>query len=156
MHFHYIYISSINHHILISETKPANFDSGIFAVGIYLVHDGKILLLKYKTKYGGQWTIPSGKTDFQEDKLDAVLREVREEAGILLHSEQVHYLYYAYVQYPKIDFLWFVYLATLTKKPPVHLSDEHSEYIWVTPQEALTMDLIEHEDWCIKKAFGLK
>ena len=141
---------------MISETKPADFHPRFSAVGIYLVHEGKILLLKYKTKYYGQWTIPSGKIEQGEDERDAAVRETFEETQVRLRPEELTYKYLAYARYPDNDFPWFVYTCELVDRPHIILSDEHSEYVWLTPTEALTIDLIGHEDWCIKKAFNLE
>lgn len=39
--------------------------------------------------------------------------------------------------------------------PKIMLSEEHSNYIWVTPEETLKLKLIDYEVDCLKKAFNI-
>lgn len=136
-------------------TRPKNFNSRFSAVGIYLVHDGKILCLKYSKKYDQAWTLPAGKVEPGEDEFDAAIRETFEETGVKLDKNKLTHLYTAYASYPDADFPWFVYRYDLLEMPEVILSDEHSDYVWVTPEDALKLKLIQHEDDCIKRAFNI-
>jgi len=140
---------------MISETKPYDFDPKFPAIGIYLMHEGKFLLMKFATKHGRKWSSPSGKVAKGEDPMDAAIRETFEETGINIDPKHLVFLFDAYVQYADYAFEWYAYRYELSEKPDVVLSIEHDEYRWVTPQEALTFDLMQDEDWCIKKAFNL-
>ena len=56
----------------------------IAAYGL-LVQDSRILLCRISPRLpdlAGQWTLPGGGLDFGEDPADAMVREVREEAGL--------------------------------------------------------------------------
>lgn len=140
---------------MLSFKRPENFKPRFSAVGIYLVYDGKILFLKYTKKYNKAWTLPSGKVNPGEDEADAIIRETLEETGIILDKKRLLHLYTAFASYPDADFPWLVYRYDLTEEPEVILSDEHSDYVWVTTDEALKLKLILHEYECLKKAFNL-
>lgn len=72
-------------HDFLRDTMPANVASLPITVGVggFLVQDGRLLVVR-KT-YGpskGLWTIPSGYVEPRESIEAAIVREVREEAGI--------------------------------------------------------------------------
>ncbi len=135
-------------------TRPENFKPKFSAVGLYLMHDGKILFLKYTKKYDAAWTLPSGKVNVDETELDGVIRETFEETGVKLDKDKLIHLFIAHASYPDNDFDWFVYRYDIDEMPKILLSDEHSDYVWVTPEEALKLKLIAHEVDCLKKAFN--
>lgn len=60
-------------------------------VFLLLVRDGQVLLaLRENTGYAdGQWNLPSGKVEPDEDLAAAMTREAREEIGLALSGEQV-------------------------------------------------------------------
>ncbi len=141
---------------MISETKPSDFNPKFSAVGIYLMYKGKFLLVRFATKYGRKWSNPSGKVAKDEDPKDAAIRETFEETGITVNPKNIRFLFKAYVQYADYSFEWYAFKYELSEKPDVTLSIEHDEYRWVTPKKALTYDLMQDEDWCIRKAFNIK
>jgi len=51
-------------------------------VAVVLVEDEKILLVRRKGSYGGQWCIPCGHVEWDEEVEDAARREFFEETGI--------------------------------------------------------------------------
>lgn len=54
------------------------------AAAVIVVKDNEILMLQRKGSEGdGSWAIPGGKVDFMEDPADAVIRELKEETGLL-------------------------------------------------------------------------
>jgi 8-oxo-dGTP pyrophosphatase MutT (NUDIX family) len=62
-------------------TRPLTF--GAHAVA--LTPADKVVLVKLR--YAPGWRIPGGGRRFDEDPVDAVLRELREEIGVLSHGE---------------------------------------------------------------------
>ncbi len=62
--------------------------------GGVVVFGNAILLLK---KYNGDWVLPKGKIEYGEEKNDAALREVKEEAGvkaeIIKYLGEIHYTF---------------------------------------------------------------
>ncbi len=54
-------------------------------VGAVVRHRDDVLLIKRGTEPGrGQWSLPGGRVEFGESMADAVVREVAEEAGIVV------------------------------------------------------------------------
>ena len=62
--------------------------------GGVVVFGNAILLLK---KYNGDWVLPKGKIEYGEEKNEAALREVKEEAGvkadIIKYLGEIHYTF---------------------------------------------------------------
>lgn len=143
---------------MISETKPKGFRSEFESTGCYLMHNGKILLLKrseHDDGYHETWSTPGGKVE-NETPEQNIVREVKEEIGIKLDTKKLKYITKAYVIYPKHKFIYHVFIYNLDKLPKIRLSDEHSKYLWMVPRDALKLNLILDEDWCIRKAFSIK
>lgn len=58
-------------------------DSVQFGVGVAVVEDGKLLLIKRGRAPGrGKWAVPGGKVNRGEPMKEAARREVREETGL--------------------------------------------------------------------------
>ncbi|HEY8417084.1 MAG TPA: NUDIX domain-containing protein [Limnochordales bacterium] len=56
----------------------------------YVEHQGRVLMLRrHKEPFAGHWTAPGGKLLPGEDPREAVLREVREEAGLILERPEL-------------------------------------------------------------------
>ncbi|MCZ6662175.1 MAG: NUDIX hydrolase [Actinobacteria bacterium] len=58
-------------------------DRPLVGVGVAIVRDGKILLIKRRNEPGkGLWAVPGGKVEYGETLRDAAVREVKEETGL--------------------------------------------------------------------------
>jgi len=121
-------------------------------------HDGKVLLLRRHPMkpQGGTWCLPAGKLDAGERERDAAARETFEETGIVLDPEALAHRFKAFVRYDAYDFTYDVFFVTLPSRPEPQLHEgEHVDFRWLTPEEALTLPLIQDEDVCLKKCYGL-
>lgn len=138
----------------------SNFPRGIELVCSALIEspDGKILLGQ-SPKWHNKWILPGGHIDTGETIKEAVIREAREEVGIeikptdwfvsgeLINSKDFH---------RPGHFIYFDVLC-LAKTKKVQIDQrEIIDYIWVDPQEALTMDLAESYNEVIKKYLTYK
>jgi phosphoglycolate phosphatase-like HAD superfamily hydrolase/8-oxo-dGTP pyrophosphatase MutT (NUDIX family) len=109
-----------------------------------LIHDGNGRVLMVRThKWGDRWGIPGGKIERGESSTAALEREILEETGLALTD-----IRFALVQ-DCIDspefmrpehFLLLNYVARATTTA-VTLNDEAQEFRWLSPQDALTLDL---------------
>ena len=104
--------------------------------------DGRVLMIRTH-KWGHRWGIPGGKIERGESAEDALRREIREETALEIGPPE-----FVMVQ-DCIDsgeferpehFLLLNYVAHRTSGTVV-LNDEAQEFRWVSPREALEMDL---------------
>jgi ADP-ribose pyrophosphatase YjhB (NUDIX family) len=59
-------------------------------VGLYVVRDGKVLLVRRGNEPGkGKWSLPGGRIRFGERSEEAALREMREETGLEVRLKRV-------------------------------------------------------------------
>ena len=118
------------------------------AVGAMIEHDSsrKILLVKRSETADylpGIWEDMGGRIKQFEEPEDALRREVREETGLeieILKPLAVFHDYYG-ERSAENEMLIITYWCK-ARSDPVVLSEEHSAYRWVSPEEAL--ELAEH------------
>lgn len=142
---------------MISLNPIKNFNKQVDVVSLFVVYNGKILLLKrQKNKpHEGTWGPPAGKGDDGENLEQAICRETFEETGIKITPDEItkdekRY----YVRHDNIDFMFYVYSIKLDKEPKVILrSIEHSGHAWFTPEEAMKLDLVQDEEVPIADSF---
>jgi len=104
-----------------------------------LIRDGRVLLLLNER---GEWDLPGGRPDPDEDRRAALKREVREETGLavdvgrLLEEHLFEVLPQRFVRI-------IVYACTLVGAADVILSDEHLRPYWA-PVAALAEVIAGH------------
>ncbi len=143
---------------MISAEKPIDFKKKFDVVSCFVEHDSKILLLhRLDSKpQGNTWGVPAGKVDPGEDMRRAIQREVSEEAGLSIPAEQFTYFSFFYVRYPEYDFTYHIFQASLPENEVPRINPkEHKDHAWKTPAEALLLDLIPDEDFCIKAFYKI-
>lgn len=104
--------------------------------------ENKILLLKRTEKAdfsGGIWEDITGRMNQGEEPEEALKREVYEEAGIEIEIVKPLTIFHIYrgEKTPENELVGIIYHCK-TRNPNVKISDEHTEYKWLSPQEALT------------------
>ncbi len=143
---------------MIYKSPPQNFCSVMEVVSCLCESNGEILLLLRHDKkpYGNTWCLPGGKIDKGEARLDAIVREVKEETGLILNKEKITCLNTLYVRYPEYDFVYHIHKTILNNKPEVNIKhDEHKDKQWLFPTNALKLDLIPDEGECIRLVYGI-
>ena len=111
-------------------------------VGCFLEYDNKfIILLRHSHKPSGNtWGLPAGKVEPDEEDIDSVLREVREETSYTADKTQLELLgnFDFGIENNKYTFgAYRVRLAT-----PLDIKIEkaaHSDYKWVTAEECYNL-----------------
>ncbi len=154
-----VFLTTLNAGIYLE--KPDNFNPKAAIIGCcYLHYQDKILLLHRQdaSAEGNHWGIPGGKLHKGEPLIDAIIREVFEETGFVLDKEKVHYIGKVFIKVPSFDFEYHMidYLEPIKSPGDVKINfKEHKGFTWVTPKDALRMDLITDEDTCFEIVFGL-
>ena len=136
---------------------PQDFKSKFEVVSCFCESENEILLLKRldSKPQGGTWGMPAGKIDKGENINEAVIREVYEESGIKLHKKDISFFKTVYVKFSDYDLIYHIFSTKLQRRPKIVIRhSEHQEYVWVSPEKAMKMKLIEDLDECIKLYFG--
>ncbi len=104
--------------------------------------EGRILLLK-SHKFKDRYTIPGGHIELGETAEEALRREIREETGLEIYDVE----FLLYQDFVFDDSFWkkkhFIFLdfACRTDCTEVELNEEAQDYIWSTPEDALTLPI---------------
>ena len=140
-------------------TKPSNFKANFECVSCFVETLGDILVLlrqDYKPQ-GNTWGLPAGKREKDEEPLEAMVRELGEEIGLVAQPSKVDYYSTVYVRYPDVDFVYHMFRLQLPQKITIILNPrEHKEFRWTSPVNALTMDLVPDLGECIRISYGLR
>lgn len=143
---------------MISKTPIENFKKKFDVVSVFIECDGEILLLHRQDHkpQGNTWAMVAGKVDQSENLVQAMVRETEEEIGLVIKPEELKYFACYYLRYPDYDYLYHIYHLSLSTKPTLTINfKENKDHCWLTPKEALKMDLIPDEDSCIKWSYNI-
>lgn len=141
--------------------KPEGFNPKSAVVGCCFIHYKDKILILHRQDYnaeGNRWGIPGGKLNKGEPLIDAIVREVYEETGFSFEKDKIHYIGKLYIRVPNFDFEYHMVTYEDEIKNPGDVKinfKEHKGFTWVTPKDALKMDLITDEDTCFEIVFGL-
>lgn len=107
------------------------------AVVFYKNAEVKYLLLRYEA---GHWDFVKGNVEVNESEIDTVLRELKEETGILATQtldgfrERIQYFYRRQGETIQKEVVFYILQANTEK---VELSFEHVGFVWLDYQHAL-------------------
>lgn len=103
----------------------------------------------------GAWECVTGRVDQGEGFEDALRREVREELGVDVQVEHIlgttHF--YRGEPTPENELVGVIYLCTLSDPTSIRISSEHSEYRWLSADQAF--ELLSASDPTTQWARGL-
>ncbi len=141
---------------MILKEAPTDFNKEIDVVGCYMQYDGKFVLLQrqaHKT-HGGTFGLPAGKVELGETPSAAMVREMQEETGVQVLEKDLEFIDLVFVRNNGHDLVYHMFRTDFVVQPDIRLSpDEHQGFVWVSPAEALHMDLIHDQGECIELCF---
>lgn len=143
---------------MITEHQPENFNPDIETASCILESNGKFIVLHRQDHkpQGNTWGSPTGKVDENENPSQTISREVKEETGIDIPEQSFKFHKTYYVKYPDLAFIYHLFSCRIDKTPGIILkNNEHKDFKWVTPEQALNMPLIQHFDSVIKDFFNV-
>ncbi len=123
---------------------PPRFHPVVEASAIYCVHDKHLLLVKrHPSKdHGLTWGVPAGKLDPGETNIQAAVRELYEETGIVVDETDLDFLKTLYVK-GTVDFLFHMFFLDMDHKHPITLpKNELIESAWVPFKEVKRLPLV--------------
>lgn len=129
----------------------------LFLVGVKVIienTEGKILVLNRSEKTGSGWSLPGGGLDEGEDVMTAVIREVSEETTIIISNPQV-FSVKTHIKEKENSAIVLGFVAKY-KEGEVHLNWEHTEFNWITPEEALSLELTPDAKYFIESFIEYK
>ncbi len=129
--------------------SPKNQRPRVVLVNRCIILDKKKKILLIKRSMNGYyapglWEFPGGKLDEGQDLSDALEREVMEETGLLvLPVNRIAYTESSVIPVGKYKGLPYVVIIGVGKLMggKLQLSEEHTDYKWVTVKEAYDMPI---------------
>lgn len=131
---------------------PTDFIPKFQVVSCYVECHGKLLFLHRPThkSQGGKWGVPAGKVEIGETREEAIVREIKEETGLTVTQNSLDFLKSISVRHSDYDFIYHMYRIKFDLFPEIKINHaEHQDYKWVSPTEALSLDLVTDLDSCI-------
>lgn len=138
-------ITTMNSEIKVYDKKPENFSPQIEVAATYVNFKGKLLFLQLASNKSekGTWGVPAGKLEAEEKPVQGAKRELFEETGIDINSEDsFQWIGMLYIRKPEIDYVYYRFEVNLKSLPTIHLSKEHCSYLWVSREEAKNLPLM--------------
>lgn len=127
-------------------------------VGGVIIHDNKVLIVQRSSDeeaYPDLWEVPSGKKEPLEKITDAILREVKEETGLITEIVKVNDVFNFSVEKPDEirDVTQINFLLKLVGNSEVKLSSEHQNFAWISKDEIDNYNLSIETKTSIKQSF---
>jgi len=103
---------------------------------------GQLLLVrrsKTDTRRPLEWDIPGGMVEANEFVEEAAARETLEETGLVVDAHQLKLVSTYSITYDQTKSVHRLFFTGAVTSNVVVLSDEHSEWQWLSPEDALTV-----------------
>jgi len=126
------------------QSKPKNFQTNLEIAAIYLSVNNTLLFLKNAShkKEPSLWTVPSGKIETDETPITGATRELQEETGLHVESDQLTLLGTLYIQKPQVAYAYHLFSLEYEHFPTIQISTEHQTYQWVPKEKASLLQLM--------------
>ena len=130
--------------IEVFDEKPDDFCIKVNTVACYLQVCDEILMLKRSAHkdFGNEWGLPAGKMEDGETQVEAMLREVVEETGIVISQKESSFVKTIYVRNRYASLAFHMYCVQRDVKPEVTLNDENCQYGWFNKTNIYELDLM--------------
>jgi ADP-ribose pyrophosphatase YjhB (NUDIX family) len=133
-------------------------DRPIVGVGGVVVQNGRVVLVRRaKAPRMGEWSIPGGMLELGEKLRDGVAREIEEETGLKVKSEEVLDVFDSIVTdadgKTQYHYVLVDYLCSVTGGE-LRAASDVSEARWATLEEALSLVKREITVGVIRKGLG--
>lgn len=117
--------------------------------------DGRCLLLRRAEKdtIAHRYELPGGKIEIDSEDLTTTLRrELLEETGLTLSTAPTM-LHALTEEYEGRQYIILGFLMDIDAPLRVHLSEEHDDAVWLTPQEMMQLKFTTHTAEIVRAAF---
>ncbi|RPH93064.1 NUDIX hydrolase [candidate division KSB1 bacterium] len=114
------------------------------AVGAYIFHDGRVLLLK-RVNSPVAFAPPGGRLNVEEDPLSGLRREVKEETGLDIAIIGLAHVWFGSMDGRQPTLLCVNYLAEAANSAVV-LSEEHSDFMWASREDIASRRVVTLTD----------
>lgn len=123
--------------------KPSAFKAKVEVAGCFVECQGKLLYLRYAMDHpneGGKWGIPGGKLEEGESLTEGALRELFEETSIRV--SKANYVGHLFIRKRgEVEYIFHMFHIQVTEAK-VLLSDEHTDYRWLTAEEVKQLSVV--------------
>lgn len=134
------------------------FQKKVISAGgvLFWKNKNNILVCIVKRKGKNVWVLPRGRVEENENMEDTVVREVREETGVLSRIVRkigvVKYSYYSHIDKTYYDKEVHFYLLKISKQEKFVPNQEIQDRAWLTVEEAINKLSYEKEKEILLKA----
>lgn len=119
------------------------------ATKAFIMHNGKVLLLKESSKYNdgsnvGKFDVVGGRVEPGQRFDENLLREVKEETGLKIKIGNPFFVseWRPIVKNEQWQIIG-IFFECFSDSAEVKLSEDHSEFIWINPKEFKNYKIIE-------------
>lgn len=131
----------------------------VAAVGAVVVDNGKVLLIRRgKPPRPGQWSLPGGGQELGETYVEAAIREVREETGLVIEVLGLVDVVDSITRDESGAVRFHYLLADIVARPvggTLQAGGDASEARWFSPEEAFALPLWSETIRVIEKALAI-
>jgi len=119
------------------------------AAKAFIMNDKRELLLIKRVDTDahkpGTWEVPGGRVEENEDLIEGLIRETKEETGLIieaLDTIKVH----NFTREDGIEINMTTFLCRQVQESSVVLSEEHSEHCWINIHDAISKIIDDFHD----------